>query len=116
MPRTFTHDVTLEVLLCGNSFELVATVEFTATPVVPATWDDPAEGGEVEVLGVVCLEHEWTVEVVDEVGGAPKRVTKGMTIDCPKPLADLILANVDEDELFQSADFDGEPDDYDPRD
>ena len=116
MPRTFTHDVTLEVLLCGNSFELVATVEFTATPVVPATWDDPAEGGEVEVLGVTSLAHEWTVEVVDEPGGVPKRVKKETAIECPKPLADLILANVDEDELFQSADFDDEPDDYDPRD
>ena len=116
MPRTFTHDVTLEVLLCGNSFELVATVEFTATPIVPATYHDPAEGGEVEVIGVIDLRHEWTVEVVDEAGGKPKRVKKTTDIDIPNGLRDLILANLDEDALFQSADFDDEPDDYDPRD
>ena len=110
MPRTFFHDITLEVLLCGNSFELVATIEFTATPVVPATWDDPAEGGEVEVIGVEGLAHEWAYEVVDEPGGVPKRVKKKTFMDCPPALAELILANVDEDDLYRSADFDDGPD------
>lgn len=112
MSRTFSHDVTLEVLLCGNSFELVATVEFTATPVVPATYWQPAEGGEVEELKVASLAHEWTVEVVDEPGGTPRRVKKETVIDCPPALAELILANVDEDSLFESVDFDGDDREY----
>ena len=106
MPRTFTHEITLEVLAHGNSFELVATVDFTASPIVPATYWEPAEGGEVEVIGVTSLAHEYTVEVVDEPGGAPKRVKKETVMVCPPELAKLIVANLDESVLFQSADFD----------
>ncbi len=132
MPRTFFHDITLEVLLCGNSFELVATVEFTATPVVPATYWQPAEGGEVEVLKVIDL----FVPEIKERAAARVRVrvplNDGEFVDVPavkaKPrididpippaFAELILSNVDEESLFESVDFDGDDREYeyDPRD
>lgn len=32
--------------------ELEINVEFTATPMIPATWFDPAEGGEIEITAV----------------------------------------------------------------
>ena len=120
MARRFIHDVTLEVLLCGNSFELVATVEFTATPIVPATYWQPAEGGEVEVLDVIDL---FMVKPADTQGvklPADAIVARPIkeSVDCPNWLRDLIIAALDEDALFQSADFDDDDReyDYDPRD
>ena len=32
-------------------------VEFTSTPYTPATRDDPAEGGEIDILVVVCEKY-----------------------------------------------------------
>ena len=130
MPRTFFHDVTLEVLLCGNSFELVATVEFTATPVVPATYWQPSEGGEVEVLKVIDLfvpevkERAVTRMCVPLKDGEfvdvpAVKAKPRIDIDpIPPALAELILVNVDEESLFESVDFDGDDREYeyDPRD
>ena len=37
--------------------EVAIEVEFTSTPYTPATRDDPAEGGEIDILVVICEKY-----------------------------------------------------------
>lgn len=56
MPRT--HETTFE-----RDDETEVTVEYTISPVIPATWYEPAEGGEVEIVRVTDadgVEIKWT--------------------------------------------------------
>ena len=111
MSQTHFHDVTIELVICGNSEELVATVEFTATPVIPATYDDPAEGGEVEVVGVVDLfipEREAVIagEHHHTPGAVLLKAKPRVDLERPAWLIDFIIANVDEEVLYNSVDFD----------
>ena len=38
--------------------ELLVHVTFTMTPVIPATWDSPAEGGEIEITSAIFAGDE----------------------------------------------------------
>ena len=56
--------------------DIVLDVEFTATPYIPATWDDPAEGGEIEVQDIylegLCVTQilaQWVLDKAEEVAG-----------------------------------------------
>jgi hypothetical protein len=56
--------------------DIVLDVEFTATPYIPATYDDPAEGGEVEVqaiylegLEISGILAQWVLDLAEEVAG-----------------------------------------------
>jgi len=40
-------------------------VEYDATPYRHATWNDPAEGGEVEITGV-CLEGNDVIQLLSD--------------------------------------------------
>lgn len=42
-------------------------VEFDCVPYTPATWDDPAEGGEVEVTGISLGGYEITDHLSERV-------------------------------------------------
>jgi hypothetical protein len=47
----------------GAVVEFDVEIEYTITPYYPATWDDPAEGGEVEIQGAYTkdgLPYPWT--------------------------------------------------------
>jgi hypothetical protein len=92
MPHTFLHDVDVNINLHGDyaDINLIATIEFTCTPFIAATYDDPAEGGEVEVVEVV------------EVFVPGKTTADRVTLECPKWLSDWIMANVDSDVLANS--------------
>ena len=102
MSRTFNHDVSIELLFNSmyDNVKIMATVDFTATPIVPGSWNGPANGGEVEALKVIDL---FIPEIKAKTGTAV--ATPRRTLECPQWLAEMIVANVDEDELFQSADF-----------
>jgi len=53
-----THETTFD-----RDDETEVTVEYTITGVVPATWWEPAEGGEVEIVKVTNadgVEIKWT--------------------------------------------------------
>lgn len=45
--------------------ETKVTVEFTMTPPIPATWDDPAEGGEVEIIKAHTDAEGWAAKWSD---------------------------------------------------
>jgi hypothetical protein len=55
-----THTMQFEVERnLGEWYAVDVTVEYTATPFYPATWDDPAEGGEIEIVAA------WTDDAAD---------------------------------------------------
>lgn len=125
MARTFEHTVFLELIFGRNATEEVcATIEFTATPIIPATWDDPAEGGEVEKLKVIDLFipevkaqperqiptplREGQFTTVAEVKARPR-----VDLECPKWLEEMILEHADDETLLESVDFDDDYPDYD---
>lgn len=60
---TYSHTVPIDI--AGNQVQV--EFEFTCTPLVPATWDDPAEGGEVEIDSAVLLieKHDKPIERID---------------------------------------------------
>jgi hypothetical protein len=93
-PAKATHstDISIEMIAHGNSSEIVATVEFTVTPFIPATWWDPAEGGEIEVQGVTRLYRE------QRVFGKMERIE----LEIPGWLHDWIIESVDHDRLAES--------------
>ena len=48
-------------------------VEYDYSPYIAATWDDPAEGGEVEITGITLdgtdvlqLLSDWTLEQIQD--------------------------------------------------
>jgi hypothetical protein len=105
MASTFFHDIAV-MLVIGKEraeFETVATIKFTCTRPIPATWDDPPEGGEVQVLKVLELF------IPAKKGGKLSSPTARVTLDCPQWLEDAILADVDSGELAESVDW---SDDY----
>ena len=51
------------ITICGTNM----TVEFDWSPYQPATWDDPAEGGEVEILNVLIGDQEVTDLLDDKI-------------------------------------------------
>ena len=113
--RTFSTDVYVEVTVNGTSLELVASVDYTMTKVVPAVTSGPpehchpAEGGEVEILRVAHLYHRRPVDDRDP------RYAKGVrwdrvTAECPVWLAQHIFESVDKDALAEEADW-STPDD-----
>ena len=112
MTRTHFRDVTVEIG-SGSDWgrEIIATVEFTATAIIPATWDDPAEGGEVEALNVIDLFIPEVAgrkgEYGQEISGKPR-----IDLDCPAWLAAMILENIDTGALLESVDFDDDYGDY----
>jgi hypothetical protein len=59
-----THEATFE-----RADETEVCVEYTITAVVPATWGEPAEGGEVEIVCVTDKDGnpvKWTDEEDDK--------------------------------------------------
>lgn len=59
-----------------SACDIVLDVEFTATPYIPATYDNPQEGGEVEVqaiylegLEVTDILSQWVLDKAEEVAG-----------------------------------------------
>lgn len=100
MAREFTGTIPFEIM----GVDIIAEVRFTATPPIPATHDDPAEGGEIEILGVEKLytEHWRTL--------AGKQHRTRTDLECPDWLLDIIVEQgADEGDLMIQADFD-EPD------
>ena len=56
--------------------DIVLDVEFTATPYIPATYDNPQEGGEVEVQGIYLeglevtdILSQWVLDKAEGVAG-----------------------------------------------
>lgn len=49
-----------------GSTEIKVTVEFTQAPVISATYDDPEEGGEVEILKAHTDADGWDAKWSDE--------------------------------------------------
>jgi hypothetical protein len=104
MARTFSGKVAFEIIVNGTSLECIADVEFTATPPVAATWDDPAEGGEVEVL---LVEGIWT-EQVEETKLPDGTIKRGIrrvdfTDPTPKWLEDFICEQANGEDLLEHA-------------
>lgn len=62
MARTYFHDFYREA---EDGTETKVTVEFTMTPAIPATWDDPAEGGEVEIVKAHTDAEGWGAKISD---------------------------------------------------
>lgn len=60
---TYSH--TMPIDIAGNEVQI--EFEFTCSPLIPATWDDLAEGGEVEIDGATLLieKHDKTIERVE---------------------------------------------------
>jgi hypothetical protein len=115
MPRTFFHDVDVNITLHGDyaDINVLASIEFTCTPIVPATYDDPAEGGEVEVVSVVEVFVPAKATTYRSDGRIRDSATDRVTLECPKWLSDWIMASVDSDVLANSLDdsaFDDDPD------
>ena len=46
--------------------ETEITVEYSITPHIPATWDDPAEGGEVEIVKAFTTDDPDVTLTADE--------------------------------------------------
>lgn len=67
MSREFDH--TMKIDIAGNDVEI--EFSFTATPVVPATWDDPAEGGEIEISNAFVLIYKHKDDKEPERHEAP---------------------------------------------
>ena len=51
------------ITICGTDM----TIEFDWSPYEPATWDSPAEGGEVEVLAIFIGDQEVTDLLDDKI-------------------------------------------------
>jgi hypothetical protein len=65
--------------------ELNIQVEYSITPVVPAGHDQPASGGEIEILDV----RPFT----EKPGG------KRQWLECPQWLTEILLKAIDEEDL-----------------
>lgn len=87
--------MTKTTIIERDGVEIEVEVEFDATPLIPATWDDPAEGGEIELSEVT-------------VGGEP--------IDPPLTDAEAEKLETWCAENLEYADFDDGPDPDDLRD
>lgn len=62
MARTYLHTFYREA---DDGTETAVTVEFTQTPNISATWDDPAEGGEVEIVKAHTEAEGWSAKYSD---------------------------------------------------
>ena len=91
--QTYINLITIEMSGhkgCGKAFD--CEVEFTMTRIYPQTYDEPAVGGEVEIIAVRPYEYR-IVEATGRLG------TIRHMIDCPKWLSELLLECVDADAL-----------------
>jgi hypothetical protein len=102
LSRTFLHDVDVQIVLLDSDLVFMATIEFTCTPIIPATYDDPAEGGEVEIVSVVEIFIPAKATTYNAYGAIRNSATDRVNLECPKWLSDWIIANVDSDVLFNS--------------
>lgn len=105
--ETFTKDVSIELIIDGNSVEVMATVQFTTTPYDPGVSSGPAEkcyppeGGEIEDVEVTAL-------VLPEIShGQGHQSRPEIKLECPQWLAETILENVSDETLGESVDFEG---------
>ena len=120
--KSFSKDICIEMMISGNSVEVVATVEFTATPYDPGVSSGPAEqcyppeGGEIEIQRIAALFYPEVKPIKGpghHVSGSPQ-----IDLECPDWLAEAIIANVSDDDLQDAIDFDDGPDpdaEYDRR-
>lgn len=58
MPRTYFHKTTLR-----DEAETAIEVEYTYKAGYPATFDEPAEGPEIELVKVIVIRGAFTVEL-----------------------------------------------------
>ena len=71
--RTFDREITIEI----DGEDVEVAVEYTASPIIGATYWQPAEGGEIEILTVTISgtnkEVEFDTEdeerLLDEISG-----------------------------------------------
>jgi hypothetical protein len=104
--KTFNKDVSVELIIEGNSVEIVATVQFTTTPydpgisIGPAEKCYPPEGGEIEDVEITAL-------VLPEIShGREHQSRPEIKLECPAWLAEAILANVNDNTLIEAVDWD----------
>lgn len=102
MARTFFHDIEVSIGIKDSTLEAMATIEFTATPGYPATYDDPAEGGEVTSIAVIDLfvpakASRTSIHGLSLMPSIPRQ-----TLECPKWLSDWIVSEVSDELLFES--------------
>ena len=111
--KTFTKDVSVELIIDGNSVEVVATIQFSTTPYDPGRISGPPEkcyppeGGEIDGPTVVALVFPAVWKRVPH-GTVVGKVRDEIKIDCPDWLAETIIENVSDDTLNEAVDFDDE--------
>ena len=112
MARKFTHEIAVEIIIGGNSIEVVAEISFTATPYDPGISSGPPErcyqpeGGEIDDVKVKALFFPATK------GGHGRSSTPKVDLELPEWLADKIIEYVSDDTLFDAADFDDDNREY----
>ena len=106
--KTFTKDVSVELIIDGNSVEVMATIQFTTTPYDPGRISGPPEkcyppeGGEIDGPTVVALVYP-AISSRPGTTGRP-----AIKLDCPDWLAETIIENVSDDTLNEAVDFNDE--------
>lgn len=114
--RRCTMTVIVNIKFPGFDDEVYADVSYSVTPYHPATYDDPAEGGEIEDIEVTRLWSETIRTMPSTVYGEKPVVDRIITeLDRPQWLVDLIVDNVDKADLYEAA-ADDTPDEPDPDD
>lgn len=103
-----THNATIsaEIIFGDGSKEILADVSFSTSRYYPATYNDPAEGGEIEDMTVTRLYRVENKKVWSTIAGSPPTIEKIIhELPCPEWLADMICENADLSALAeQSAD------------
>lgn len=113
MPRTRASTISFELIFPDGSAEILADVEFSVVPYVPArgpsyaSGGEPAEGGYAEDVRVTRLFHKETRKKWSTIAGEPPIIETIVTdLDCPPWLAEMIEENADCAALYEEAETD----------
>lgn len=105
MPRTYTHDMSVEIGLPDSTVLIDAELTYSYTPGRPAHYGSmsypghPADPDEIEIERIVLTRTDHKTKVCT-------------TLDCPKWLFDVIVAGADTDLMAREAGEDLLEDDF----